>query len=146
MTGASVVVAVLGPEVENKVVGSVCVVQVEGEAFGSTGIALLDAVVVFLQAVSSSGTVCPHDDAVNEGVEVGVGQDVVGQAVVVMVVQCPPEVAVGSCTISDRVVCWGITVGLGVLLGLEVGIARQGVVVDVVAVVVLVSCEGVLEH
>eukprot|EP00961_Rhodomonas_salina_P150662 2029104-Rhodomonas_salina.1 len=67
-----------------------------------------------------------------------------------MVVPCPPGVALDPCPISDRVVCWGRVVGLGVLFGLEVVIARQGVVVDVVVdvveVVVLVSCEGVLEH
>eukprot|EP00961_Rhodomonas_salina_P017823 239703-Rhodomonas_salina.1 len=63
-----------------------------------------------------------------------------------MVVPCPPVVALDPCPTSDRVVCWGRVVGHGALFGLEVVIARQGVVVDVVAVVVLVSCEGVLEH
>jgi hypothetical protein len=128
MTGASVAVA----EEENRVVGSVCAVPVEGEAFGSSGIALLDAVVVIHQAVGSSCTVCPQDDAVDEA----------RQAVVVMKVSCATEVAVDSCVILDKLVLWGRVVGLGALLGLGVIVAKQTVVV----VVALVLCEEVVVH
>ncbi len=75
MTGASMAVAVRGPEVENRFVGSVCVGPVKGNSFCSSGIALLDAVVVIIQAVSPSRPVHPHGDAGDGDAEVGVGQD-----------------------------------------------------------------------